>query len=254
MARRARASPSRGVEYLAICKKREVSTTTSAAEMVFRAEDLGKAKSNEGDDPNSEKLHRRTAQEGDDHQNVDTRSSASASHEACCRRSFRPADRQGPHDDDKPRWPHHGRSGRDRAAISPLTPCGRPGRALAALPPFVFIGDAAALERTRRSARPSMSTVALTDCAERQPPSSPDALPVLACDCDRAPVAAGPRPILTNAGSPSPARIETAVRADDAPARTAGRRDATRSPRPCSTMPASAFPATRNSSPTSLHA
>ena len=42
-----------GVEYLAICKKREVNDDV-AAEMVFRAEDLSKAKSNEGDE-NSEK-------------------------------------------------------------------------------------------------------------------------------------------------------------------------------------------------------
>jgi peptidyl-prolyl cis-trans isomerase SurA len=43
----------RGVEYLAICKKREVNDDV-AAEMVFRAEDLSKAKGNEGDE-NSQK-------------------------------------------------------------------------------------------------------------------------------------------------------------------------------------------------------
>ncbi len=43
----------RGVEYLAICKKREVNDDV-AAEMVFRAEDLAKAKGNEGDE-NSKK-------------------------------------------------------------------------------------------------------------------------------------------------------------------------------------------------------
>jgi peptidyl-prolyl cis-trans isomerase SurA len=44
----------RGVEYLAICKKREVNDDV-AAEMVFRAEDLGKAKNGE-DDENSKKF------------------------------------------------------------------------------------------------------------------------------------------------------------------------------------------------------
>ena len=43
----------RGVEYLAICKKREVNDDV-AAEMVFRAEDLAKAKGGE-DDANSKK-------------------------------------------------------------------------------------------------------------------------------------------------------------------------------------------------------
>ncbi|MCJ8053517.1 peptidylprolyl isomerase [Shinella curvata] len=43
----------RGVEYLAICKKREVNDDV-AAEMVFRAEDLAKSKGNEGDE-NSKK-------------------------------------------------------------------------------------------------------------------------------------------------------------------------------------------------------
>lgn len=43
----------RGVEYLAICKKREVNDDV-AAEMVFRAEDIGKAKSGE-EDANSKK-------------------------------------------------------------------------------------------------------------------------------------------------------------------------------------------------------
>lgn len=43
----------RGVEYLAICKKREVNDDV-AAEMVFRAEDLAKAKGDEGDE-NSKK-------------------------------------------------------------------------------------------------------------------------------------------------------------------------------------------------------
>jgi len=42
----------RGVEYLGICKKREVSDDV-AAEIVFRAEDLGKK--SEGEDPNSKK-------------------------------------------------------------------------------------------------------------------------------------------------------------------------------------------------------
>jgi len=42
----------RGVEYLAICKKREVSDDL-AAEMVFRAEDLGKK--TDGEDPNGKK-------------------------------------------------------------------------------------------------------------------------------------------------------------------------------------------------------
>lgn len=42
----------KGVEYLAICKKREVSDDV-AAEIVFRAEDLGKK--SEGEDPNSKK-------------------------------------------------------------------------------------------------------------------------------------------------------------------------------------------------------
>lgn len=42
----------RGVEYLAICKKREVSDDL-AAEIVFRAEDLGKKQ--DGDDPNSKR-------------------------------------------------------------------------------------------------------------------------------------------------------------------------------------------------------
>ncbi|MBP1860753.1 peptidylprolyl isomerase [Rhizobium herbae] len=42
----------RGVEYLAICKKRQVSDDL-AAEMVFRAEDLGKKQ--DGEDPNSKK-------------------------------------------------------------------------------------------------------------------------------------------------------------------------------------------------------
>jgi peptidyl-prolyl cis-trans isomerase SurA len=42
----------RGVEYLAICKKREVSDDL-AAEIVFRAEDLGKRQ--EGEDPNSKR-------------------------------------------------------------------------------------------------------------------------------------------------------------------------------------------------------
>ena len=41
----------RGVEYLAICKKREVNDDV-AAEVVFRAEDLGKSNS-DGEDPNS---------------------------------------------------------------------------------------------------------------------------------------------------------------------------------------------------------
>ena len=44
----------RGVEYLAICMKREVNDDV-AAEMVFRAEDLAKAKGNENDE-NSKKL------------------------------------------------------------------------------------------------------------------------------------------------------------------------------------------------------
>ncbi|MDO9417573.1 peptidylprolyl isomerase [Pararhizobium sp.] len=44
----------RGVEYLAICKKRDVSDDV-AAEMVFRAEDLGK-KNKENEDPNSKKF------------------------------------------------------------------------------------------------------------------------------------------------------------------------------------------------------
>ena len=39
----------RGVEYLAICKKREVNDDV-AAEMVFRAEDLSKAKTGENDE------------------------------------------------------------------------------------------------------------------------------------------------------------------------------------------------------------
>ncbi|WEX87569.1 peptidylprolyl isomerase [Sinorhizobium garamanticum] len=43
----------KGVEYLAICKKRQVNDDT-AAEIVFRAEDLGKKKAG-GDDPNSAK-------------------------------------------------------------------------------------------------------------------------------------------------------------------------------------------------------
>ncbi|MDK1384926.1 Chaperone SurA [Ensifer psoraleae] len=43
----------KGVEYLAICKKRQVNDDT-AAEIVFRAEDLGKKKSG-GEDPNSAK-------------------------------------------------------------------------------------------------------------------------------------------------------------------------------------------------------
>ncbi|WP_026619202.1 peptidylprolyl isomerase [Ensifer sp. WSM1721] len=43
----------KGVEYLAICKKRQVNDDT-AAEIVFRAEDLGKKKAG-GQDPNSEK-------------------------------------------------------------------------------------------------------------------------------------------------------------------------------------------------------
>ncbi|MBP1882776.1 peptidyl-prolyl cis-trans isomerase SurA [Ensifer mexicanus] len=43
----------KGVEYLAICKKRQVNDDT-AAEIVFRAEDLGKKKAG-GEDPNSEK-------------------------------------------------------------------------------------------------------------------------------------------------------------------------------------------------------
>ncbi|ANK71930.1 peptidylprolyl isomerase [Ensifer adhaerens] len=43
----------KGVEYLAICKKREVNDDT-AAEIVFRAEDIGKKKAG-GEDPNSEK-------------------------------------------------------------------------------------------------------------------------------------------------------------------------------------------------------
>ncbi len=43
----------KGVEYLAICKKRQVNDD-AAAEIVFRAEDLGKKKS-EGEDPNSAK-------------------------------------------------------------------------------------------------------------------------------------------------------------------------------------------------------
>ncbi len=43
----------RGVEYLAICKKRQVNDDT-AAEIVFRAEDIGKKKAG-GEDPNSEK-------------------------------------------------------------------------------------------------------------------------------------------------------------------------------------------------------
>lgn len=43
----------RGVEYLAICKKREVNDDV-AAEMVFRAEDLANSKGNEGDE-NSKK-------------------------------------------------------------------------------------------------------------------------------------------------------------------------------------------------------
>ncbi|MCZ4089784.1 peptidylprolyl isomerase [Sinorhizobium psoraleae] len=43
----------KGVEYLAICKKRQVNDDT-AAEIVFRAEDLGKKKSS-GEDPNSAK-------------------------------------------------------------------------------------------------------------------------------------------------------------------------------------------------------
>jgi peptidyl-prolyl cis-trans isomerase SurA len=42
----------RGVEYLAICKKREVSDDL-AAEMVFRAEDLGKKSGDE--EPNSKR-------------------------------------------------------------------------------------------------------------------------------------------------------------------------------------------------------
>jgi len=42
----------KGVEYLAICKKRQVSDDL-AAEVVFRAEDLGKK--SEGEDPNSKK-------------------------------------------------------------------------------------------------------------------------------------------------------------------------------------------------------
>ena len=42
----------RGVEYLAICKKREVSDDL-AAEMVFRAEDLGKK--SDGEEPNSKR-------------------------------------------------------------------------------------------------------------------------------------------------------------------------------------------------------
>lgn len=43
----------RGVEFLAICNQRQVSDDT-AAEVVFRAEDLGKAKKN-GEDPNDAK-------------------------------------------------------------------------------------------------------------------------------------------------------------------------------------------------------
>ncbi|MCA1403269.1 peptidylprolyl isomerase [Ensifer sp. IC3342] len=43
----------KGVEYLAICKKRQVNDDT-AAEIVFRAEDLGKKKAG-GEDPNSAK-------------------------------------------------------------------------------------------------------------------------------------------------------------------------------------------------------
>lgn len=43
----------KGVEYLAICKKRQVNDDT-AAEIVFRAEDLGKKKAG-GEDPNSER-------------------------------------------------------------------------------------------------------------------------------------------------------------------------------------------------------
>ncbi len=43
----------KGVEYLAICKKRQVNDD-AAAEIVFRAEDIGKKKAG-GEDPNSEK-------------------------------------------------------------------------------------------------------------------------------------------------------------------------------------------------------
>ncbi|WP_171519757.1 peptidylprolyl isomerase [Ensifer canadensis] len=43
----------KGVEFLAICKKRQVNDDT-AAEIVFRAEDIGKKKAG-GEDPNSEK-------------------------------------------------------------------------------------------------------------------------------------------------------------------------------------------------------
>ncbi|WP_193377898.1 peptidylprolyl isomerase [Sinorhizobium fredii] len=43
----------KGVEYLAICKKRQVNDD-AAAEVVFRAEDIGKKKAG-GEDPNSEK-------------------------------------------------------------------------------------------------------------------------------------------------------------------------------------------------------
>ncbi|MEY9166645.1 peptidyl-prolyl cis-trans isomerase SurA [Sinorhizobium fredii] len=43
----------KGVEYLAICRKRQVNDD-AAAEVVFRAEDIGKKKAG-GDDPNSEK-------------------------------------------------------------------------------------------------------------------------------------------------------------------------------------------------------
>ncbi|OAP40580.1 molecular chaperone SurA [Sinorhizobium glycinis] len=43
----------KGVEYLAICKKRQVNDD-AAAEVVFRAEDIGKKKAS-GEDPNSEK-------------------------------------------------------------------------------------------------------------------------------------------------------------------------------------------------------
>lgn len=44
----------RGVEFLAICKKRIVNDDV-AAEIVFRAEDLGKAQNGAGEDPNSQK-------------------------------------------------------------------------------------------------------------------------------------------------------------------------------------------------------
>ncbi len=57
----------RGVEYMAICSQRQVSDD-QAAEMVFRQEDLDKAKDKNAppENPNATKISRRAAQEGAD--------------------------------------------------------------------------------------------------------------------------------------------------------------------------------------------